>query len=415
MVDTNGGHPRRPRFRSPSQSGSSGVKRSTHLLGLGTDPSLGCADSSEGRFRTAATRLTMSKKNLKSRARERAAKTGESYATARRMLVRKLDAFSPEQVDDALEVLALAVVIVPEISVEVRSHEHVAVKVNEPDGAIPLLGPEARMKWRLTEDHATWYFDGWLEVMEAELESGKDDLDEWLRRRLGVRCESVEIVARDGRRVRVNLRVAHALPQLQQPTRILSRAIRIALLERWPQYVVDVVEGGLLPLLAPHVGHAFPSHQIYIREPRHVDPPKCHMEVRTEQQADGGKWCLVQVWTEDHEVLDRRLNLTDQQAITAICAEAVQSASGYLATPAERRAKLGKVSYFRFHADYETCHDVGAAGMFQVVTIEDEKGRELTGILGIEHGTHYSDGEELKRKIGRNLGLDTEAFELDEV
>ncbi|MFO0590446.1 MAG: hypothetical protein U0441_23085 [Polyangiaceae bacterium] len=357
----------------------------------------------------------MSKKSLTKLARERAKKTGESYATARTILERKAEAFTPEQVDDALDKLTATTTSDSTVRVEVRSYELVDVEVKDPADPIAMIAPGPFMTWRRTVDRTAWQFSGIVYLMEHELADGERDLEGWLRRRIGRRCLSVAVQRRDGHRVRVVITAEPFITRITHPTRVLSDALKRHLRDRLPQFGVYVVEGGLLPANAPVRDYPFPSHQIYIHEAGRAHEPRSHIEVRADEADKAETSFRVHLWIDEDYVDGRRLDLRDRQMVSQFCVNAVASFVRWRLTPTERQALVGDTTYFRFHADYETSERAGAGGTFQVITIEDEAGRELTDVLGIELGTHYPDGEELKRHIARNLGLRSEAIELDEV
>ena len=51
--------------------------------------------------------------------------------------------------------------------------------------------------------------------------------------------------------------------------------------------------------------------------------------------------------------------------------------------------------YFLVHLDYETSDRAGAGGMFQVISIEDDEGKDFTHL--VDQGFHYASLDELGR------------------
>ena len=69
--------------------------------------------------------------------------------------------------------------------------------------------------------------------------------------------------------------------------------------------------------------------------------------------------------------------------------------------------------YLKYHADYETSQRAGAEGMFQVVSIEDDKGKDLTYL--VDQGINFHGCDELRRHIAERLHVDEKEVELEEV
>lgn len=70
--------------------------------------------------------------------------------------------------------------------------------------------------------------------------------------------------------------------------------------------------------------------------------------------------------------------------------------------------------YFEVQLDYETSEHAGAGGMFQVISIEDENGKDFTHLV-VDQGKHYASLEELKEDIARGLKVDARQVDLEAV
>lgn len=69
--------------------------------------------------------------------------------------------------------------------------------------------------------------------------------------------------------------------------------------------------------------------------------------------------------------------------------------------------------YFAVQLDYETSERTGAGGMFQVISVEDEDGKDFT--LLVDQGQHYRSLDELKGDLASALKVTTGQVELEEV
>lgn len=68
---------------------------------------------------------------------------------------------------------------------------------------------------------------------------------------------------------------------------------------------------------------------------------------------------------------------------------------------------------FEVHLDYETSESAGAGGMFQVISLEDEDGKDFTHL--VDQGQHYVSLDELKEDIASVLKVDAGQIELEAV
>lgn len=68
--------------------------------------------------------------------------------------------------------------------------------------------------------------------------------------------------------------------------------------------------------------------------------------------------------------------------------------------------------YFLVYLDYETSESAGAAGMFQVISIKDEEGKDFTHL--VDQGRHYSSLDELGEDIASALKVSANQIELEE-
>lgn len=71
--------------------------------------------------------------------------------------------------------------------------------------------------------------------------------------------------------------------------------------------------------------------------------------------------------------------------------------------------------FLKFYADYKTLSHAGAEGMFQIITIEDESGKDITNVVGISLATHFTNADQVKRAIAKGLGVSVDEIELEEV
>lgn len=69
--------------------------------------------------------------------------------------------------------------------------------------------------------------------------------------------------------------------------------------------------------------------------------------------------------------------------------------------------------YFHVHLDYETSARSGAAGMFQVISVEDEDGQDFTHL--VDMGKHYASLDELKEDIASALKVNARQVDLEAV
>lgn len=69
--------------------------------------------------------------------------------------------------------------------------------------------------------------------------------------------------------------------------------------------------------------------------------------------------------------------------------------------------------YFEVHLDYETSERAGAGGMFQVISLEDEDGKDFTHL--VDQGQHYASLDELKDDIASALKVEAGQVELEVV
>ncbi|TOJ24055.1 restriction endonuclease subunit S [Vibrio parahaemolyticus] len=70
-----------------------------------------------------------------------------------------------------------------------------------------------------------------------------------------------------------------------------------------------------------------------------------------------------------------------------------------------------KPFYFEASLDYETSSSTGAAGMFQVIALTDEKGKDATHL--IDQGVHYASLDDLKSDIADRLGISKKVIVLE--
>jgi len=68
--------------------------------------------------------------------------------------------------------------------------------------------------------------------------------------------------------------------------------------------------------------------------------------------------------------------------------------------------------YFAVQLDHEVSERVGAGGMFQVIAVEDDDGKDFTHL--VDQGRHYASLEELKEDLARALNVEVLQVELEE-
>ncbi|WNW11829.1 restriction endonuclease subunit S [Pseudomonas sp. DTU_2021_1001937_2_SI_NGA_ILE_001] len=69
--------------------------------------------------------------------------------------------------------------------------------------------------------------------------------------------------------------------------------------------------------------------------------------------------------------------------------------------------------FFEVQLDYETSEKSSAGGMFQVVSLEDDQGKDFAHL--IDQGQHYASLDELRADLARSLEVDVEQIELEAV
>ncbi|ALU87249.1 restriction modification system DNA specificity domain-containing protein [Herbaspirillum rubrisubalbicans M1] len=69
--------------------------------------------------------------------------------------------------------------------------------------------------------------------------------------------------------------------------------------------------------------------------------------------------------------------------------------------------------YFSVHLDFETSEGAGMAGMFQVISMEDEDGKDFSHL--IDQGQHYASLDALKKDISRLLKVGVDQVDLEVV
>lgn len=69
--------------------------------------------------------------------------------------------------------------------------------------------------------------------------------------------------------------------------------------------------------------------------------------------------------------------------------------------------------YFQAQLDYETSEHAGAGGMFQVISVEDEDGKDFTHL--VDQDRHYASLDELKEDIATALKVEARQIDLEAV
>ena len=76
-------------------------------------------------------------------------------------------------------------------------------------------------------------------------------------------------------------------------------------------------------------------------------------------------------------------------------------------------AGVGQQYYFTVHLDWETSERAGAGGMFQVISVEDDDGKDFTHLVDL--GRHYALLDHLKEDIARALKVEAGQVDLEGV
>lgn len=69
--------------------------------------------------------------------------------------------------------------------------------------------------------------------------------------------------------------------------------------------------------------------------------------------------------------------------------------------------------YFEVQLDYETSEHAGASGMFQVISVADEDGKDFIHL--VDQGQHYASLDDLKEDIARSLKVEARQVDLEAV
>lgn len=69
--------------------------------------------------------------------------------------------------------------------------------------------------------------------------------------------------------------------------------------------------------------------------------------------------------------------------------------------------------YFQVQLDYGTSERAGAGGMFQVISVEDETGKDVTHL--VDQGRHYASLDDLKEDISGALKVEARQIDLEEM
>lgn len=115
------------------------------------------------------------------------------------------DAFTVEQINDALRKLVANANAGAEAAVRVRSYEPIAEDESGRSSEVPPVSAGPFMTWRRTDDTMGWTFTGRVTFREQEWEEAREDLAGWLRQQLGGRCRSVLVHEHQGHTVRLTI------------------------------------------------------------------------------------------------------------------------------------------------------------------------------------------------------------------
>lgn len=127
------------------------------------------------------------------------------------------------------------------------------------------------------------------------------------------------------------------------------------------------------------------------------EPPENNLPY---ESREGG---FLYIWGgpyEIEEVLSEEFGSDVSEHIMNICIEQIEEEYGELewsAVPQNDRLWVTIIP------DYETCNDIGASGMFQIIGVDDENGNDLSSF--IDAGQHYSSLKDVLKELSENLGI----------
>lgn len=115
------------------------------------------------------------------------------------------EAFTVEQINDALRKLVANADAGAEAATRVRSYEPIAEDDGGRTSEAPPVSAGPFMTWQRTDDTMGWTFTGRVTFRENEWEHAREDLAGWLRQQLGGRCRSVLVHEREGHIARLTI------------------------------------------------------------------------------------------------------------------------------------------------------------------------------------------------------------------
>ncbi|EGQ9063817.1 DUF4935 domain-containing protein [Vibrio parahaemolyticus] len=130
------------------------------------------------------------------------------------------------------------------------------------------------------------------------------------------------------------------------------------------------------------------------------EPPENNLPY---ESREGGYFYIWGGPYELQEVLFDEFGQSESENLINICIEQIEEEYGDIEWSGVPRNDSIWVSV---HPDYETCNDIGASGMFQVISVEDENGNDLSS--HIDSGKHYSSLRDVLKELSLKLGINVD-------
>jgi hypothetical protein len=199
--------------------------------------------------------------------------------------------------------------------------------------------------------------------------------------------------------------------RLEDPTAIVSGRVNQELRRAWPGLRVDLVVGGLFAADEPTPARrTYRSHLLHAHVPTSIGPMRTEIEVRTAERRRGTSQFRVYAWIDgdDGETLDRRLDLLSRADVDAFARDVMELVRRRVG--AEPGAPV--LRFFSVYCDYATSTRAGAAGTFQVISLNEG---DADVIHLVDQGVHYHGIDELRRDISKALRVDIKDIVVEEV
>ncbi|TFH89213.1 hypothetical protein [Vibrio ouci] len=130
------------------------------------------------------------------------------------------------------------------------------------------------------------------------------------------------------------------------------------------------------------------------------EPPENNLPY---ESREGGYFYIWGGPYELQEVLFDEFGQSESENLINICIEQIEEEHGDIEWSGVPR---NESIWVTVHPDYETCNDIGASGMFQVIGLEDENGNDLSS--HIDSGQHYSSLRDVLKDLSLNLGINVD-------